>query len=346
MRKVRFGVGIFTAEPLRKVLEEVQLAERLGYDSVWLLDSQLVGQDVYATMALSAAATSRIAIASGVTNTFTRHVAVTAGAHVTLAEYAPGRIILGIGRGDSAVRSFGLTPTPFEQFADEVRMIRTLLNGGTVSINGREVRLAFPEQSHPEIPIVIASGGPKSLRVAAQVGDGVIVHAGPNEEMVRRAIEIIREGAQGVGRDVRDLRIVWWTHTSIGQDWQAVKDHARPKIASKFRQRKTVDLAELGVALDAETRQQAREAYNFLEHATAGAAHGRMAELIPEPIWRELSLLGTAAEARDRVERIVDRFPEITDVVINPPVPGYGITYESIMTEFAGAMMGGVAAVG
>jgi 5,10-methylenetetrahydromethanopterin reductase len=340
VRNVRFGIGIFTAEPLPKVIEEVKLAEQLGYDSVWLLDSQLVGREVYGTMAACARATSRIKIASGVINTFTRHPTVAACAFATLNELSPGRFMLGIGRGDSAVRSFGLEPTKFGQFRTEVAMIRSLLAGESLQLNGREIKIKFIDPKHPpKVPIYVATGGPQSLRVAAQIGDGVIVHNGPNEEMIRRSLEIVRSGAAEVGRKLSDMPIVWWSHTSIGPDWQAVKEHARPKIASKFRQRKTVDLSELGADLDEETRRKAKEAYNFLEHATAGASHGYVADLIPEPIWRELSLLGTGAEARERVERIVDRFPEITEVVINPPVPGYGLTYESIMSEFAEAVM-------
>jgi 5,10-methylenetetrahydromethanopterin reductase len=340
VRKVRFGIGIFTAEPLPRVIEEVKLAERLGYDSVWLLDSQLVGREVYATMAACAHATSRIKIASGVINTFTRHPTVAACAFATLDEMSPGRFILGIGRGDSAVRSFGLQPTKFSQFRQEVAMLRSLLAGESLELNGREIKVKFVDPNNPpQVPIYIATGGPQSLRVAAQIADGVIIHNGPNEEMIRRSLEIVREGAAEVGKKLSDLKIVWWAHTSIGPDWQAVKEHARPKIASKFRQRKSVDLTELGVPLDEATRRQAREAYNFLEHATAGAAHGRVADLIPEPIWRELSLLGTGEEARERVERITERFPEIDEVVINPPVPGFGLTYESIMQEFAQAVM-------
>ena len=219
-------------------------------------------------------------------------------------------------------------------------MIRSLLAGERLRLNDREIRVQFVDPVNPpRIPIYVATGGRQSLRVAAQIADGVIIHNGPNEEMVRRSLEIVQEGAAEVGRDIRDLAIVWWAHTSIGRDWQAVKEHARPKIASKFRQRKSVSLDELGVNLDEDTRRRALEAYNFLDHASAVASHGHVADLIPEPLWREVSLIGTAEEARERVQRIVDRFPEITDVVLNPPVPGFGITYESIMEEFAQAVL-------
>ena len=86
----------------------MQAAERAGYERAWLVDGQMLWQDLYVYMTHALAATERIVVGSGVTNPLTRHPAVTASAHATLADLHPGRVVLGIGRGDNAVRTLGL----------------------------------------------------------------------------------------------------------------------------------------------------------------------------------------------------------------------------------------------
>ena len=337
MRKIRFGVGIYTADTLQRTVAQVKLAEDLGLDTVWLLDSQLVGRELYTTMVACAQQTSKIQIASGVTHTYTRHPTVTACAFATLHELDPDRFILGISRGDSAVRGLGLDPTPFPQFRGEVGMIRKLLNGESVEYNGKEIRLTFLDPTNlPRIPLYIGAGGPLGVRLAFQLGDGMILHTlGPNQQMVDRRLEVVRQGAAKAGKQVNDLDILWWVHASIGDDWQAVKEHIRPKMARRLGQEIMADLEGMGMNVDAQTRQEAKEAYNFQDHASAVASHGYVADLIPDHLWKELALLGNAMEVGERVKQTLERHPEISHFVINPPVAGFGLTYESIMTEFA-----------
>ena len=336
MRKIRFGIGIYTGDTIQKTIGQVKLAEELGLDSVWLLDSQLVGREVYATMVACAQQTTKIQIASGVTHTYTRHPTVTACAFATLHELDPGRFILGIGRGDSAVRGLGLQPTPLRQFRTEVEMIRRLLSGESVEYNGKDIRLMFLDPANPpRIPLYLAVAGPQSLRWAYKIADGVMVHTvGANQEKVDRRLEMVKQAAAEAGKNTSDLDVLWWVHASIGDDWHAVKEHARPKV-SRFSESKVADLKRLGLELDDETWQKAIAAYDFLDHATSGAAHGWTGDLIPDPLWKELALIGNAEEVGQRVKQTLERHPEISHFVINPPVAGFGLTYESIMTEFA-----------
>ena len=144
MGKVRFGIHIYTADTIQKTIAQVKLAEELGLDTMWLLDSQLVGRELYTTMVASAQQTTKIKIASGVTVPYTRHPTVTACAFATLHELDPGRFILGMGRGDSAVLGIGVQPSAMRQFRGDVDMIRRLLGGESVEYNGLINRSASP----------------------------------------------------------------------------------------------------------------------------------------------------------------------------------------------------------
>jgi 5,10-methylenetetrahydromethanopterin reductase len=337
---MRFGIGIYTAEPLPKVVEQARLAERLGYDTLWLLDSQLVGRELYATMAACALATERILVGSGVTQPYTRHATVTACGFATLDELAPGRFLLGIARGDSAVLGLGAPVPTFKEFATYVDQVMRLLRGETIDINGKPIRLQFLDASSlPRVPLYIAAGGPKALAQACKLADHVIVHSGAGDFRLGKAMDLVRNGIQAAGKDPASVEIIWWTHASIDENWENVKNHYRPRVAGKFRHMSLAEFEELGIHLDPETVQRAKQSYNFVDHATAGAAHSVTAELIPESVWQELALLGSPEACYQTVRRGLERHPDISHVVINPPPPGFGLTYESIMEKFAAGVM-------
>ena len=84
---------------------------------------------------------------SAVTNPFTRHLTVTASGFGTLAQMHPGRIILGIGRGDSAVRPMGLPPVRTKVLGEAIPVLRELLGGRSVQMNDTDVHLAGPPRT-------------------------------------------------------------------------------------------------------------------------------------------------------------------------------------------------------
>src|SRR5262245_18164727 len=105
-----FHIGVLPNRPVAEIAALALDAEELGYDGIWIADSQSVFRDGYLALAASALQTSRMVLATGVTNPVTRHPATIAGAVATLDELSGGRAVLGIGVGESAVRTVGLRP--------------------------------------------------------------------------------------------------------------------------------------------------------------------------------------------------------------------------------------------
>ena len=91
-----------------KVAELARKAEAWGFTGLLLADSQNLNADIWVELALAGAATSRLRLGPGVTNSVTRHLAVTASAACTLQAETGGRATLGFGRGDSALAQIGL----------------------------------------------------------------------------------------------------------------------------------------------------------------------------------------------------------------------------------------------
>ena len=93
-----------------------------------------------------------------VTNPVTREPAVTASAHATLQDISGGRIVMGMGRGDSAVRVMGRQPTKIVEFERRLKMIKAFMNGRPVEWEGQDIQLKWAQDA-PEIPLYVAATG-------------------------------------------------------------------------------------------------------------------------------------------------------------------------------------------
>src|SRR6187455_237688 len=106
--------------------------ESLGYDSAWVTDSQMLFSDCYAVLALAAQRTSRIRLGPGTAICGTRIPPVHAAAMATLNRLAPGRVFMGIGTGNTAMRSMGQWPMKIADYGEYLRVLSALLRGEVV----------------------------------------------------------------------------------------------------------------------------------------------------------------------------------------------------------------------
>jgi 5,10-methylenetetrahydromethanopterin reductase len=156
--------------------------EARGYDSAWFADSPTIWSDCFACLALAASRTSRIRIGTGVVVAGLRLPTTTAGAIATINRLAPGRTFLAMGNGNTGWRLLGHRPVPLTAFASEVRAVRSLLRGEPTEIDVRGKTtiaslqmsdLGFVDLEHP-VPLVVSAFGPRMMRLAAELADGVV----------------------------------------------------------------------------------------------------------------------------------------------------------------------------
>jgi 5,10-methylenetetrahydromethanopterin reductase len=188
-------VGVMPRLPAREALALVVRAEQLGFGGAWVADSQSTFREAFTLLGACAATTDRILLTTGVTNPVTRMTPVLASAFATLDELAPGRVIVAIGKGDTSVRSIGLAPPGLGEFERAVDELRALLaNGGD----------AFQWGPRP-LPLYLTASGPKALRLAGRLGDGVLFQVGAHPRLIDYALREIDVGARESGRTVDDL---------------------------------------------------------------------------------------------------------------------------------------------
>jgi 5,10-methylenetetrahydromethanopterin reductase len=332
---VKFDLGIINNQPVATVVRQAQLAEALGYDTVWITDSHLVCRELWVTLAACALGTQTIKLGPGVTVPHTRHWSVAASAIATLEEMAPGRVVLGIGTGGSSAETMGLSVQRAARIATLEAMttsIRALLAGGAARLDsGVESRLAWLEQART-IPLFVAGSGPRMLEAAGRLGDGAIMYAGTDPDILRAGLDCVAHGAAQRGRRLADLDVRLWTPTAVDRDRALARDHVRGRVASAMRH-------PLPVALSPEDHaavRRLRDAYDSYQHATAASRHR---ELVPDRFVDMMALAGTPEEVREQVRRVM-RVPEIARIIILPQNPGQGfIERESILRTFASEVM-------
>ncbi len=160
------------------VVEHAVLAESLGYQRAWLYDSPALYPDVWVTLARVAERTDRIGLGPAVLIPSLRHVLAQAAAIATLEGLAPGRTVAAIGTGFTGRMALGQKPLPWRDVEWYVRSLRALLRGEQVEVDGAVVQMIPPAGFLPAapiaVPILVAANGPKGLRVAGELGDGVM----------------------------------------------------------------------------------------------------------------------------------------------------------------------------
>jgi 5,10-methylenetetrahydromethanopterin reductase len=160
-----------------------RLAEELGYRRAWFYDSPALYEDVWMVLALAAEATESIGLGPAVLVPDLRHVLVTASAIATLVDLAPGRVEIAIGTGFTGRRVLGQTPLPWAYVGRYLADLRTLLDGGQVTVDGKLVQMVHPDGYGPgrpiDVPLIVAANGPKGRAVAEAMGDGIMCIVSP-----------------------------------------------------------------------------------------------------------------------------------------------------------------------
>ena len=199
-------------------------AEKAGWAGLCVVDSQCLAPDSYVALTVAALATERLGLGTGVTNSITRHPAVTASAAVALQRVAGRRIEIGIGRGDSALAHLGRAPDGVRRFERYVETLKRYLRGEPIPFTelgfGEEAAPAvaelgladtpeasrlnwLPRESHEEegVLVEVASTGPKVIGIAARHADRVMFTLGASVERLAWGLEVASKAAPG--RDVR-----------------------------------------------------------------------------------------------------------------------------------------------
>jgi 5,10-methylenetetrahydromethanopterin reductase len=295
-----FHVGLLPNRNVTACVDIACAAEDLGFEGIWIADSQCLFRDAYSVLSVCAVRTRRLLLGAGVTNPITRHPAVLANSWATLDELSGGRAVLGIGVGESAVHTLGLPPARLAEMERVIDIVRRLMRGEAVQLDGHQVRLPW---SSTKVPVVIACSGPRSLQLAGRIADGVLFQAGAEPGFVRYALDNIRIGAEQAGRKLEDVRLYARLACAVHEDRalarEQIKGYAAIAAGTLF---KNMPREYFPDALWDEL-QRMKAQYDYFEHGSDTARHKAF---MTDRILDAVSVSGTPDEAIPRLKALRD----------------------------------------
>jgi probable F420-dependent oxidoreductase len=308
---LNFGVTVLPDPPHSRLVELFALAESHGFEYGWTYDSHVLWQESFPLLTLAVQATKTMKFGHCVTNPGTREPTVLASGYATLHDISDGRMVMGIGRGDSARRFIGQKPVLVAEFERRLAMIKEFMNGREVNWNDKDLQLKWVRPELPEIPMHVAGYGPKALAVAGRVGDGVIIQLA-DPVIVQWIMETARKAAVEVGRDPDALQCIVCAPSHISDDIADAREQVRwfPAMVSNH----VMDLIER-YGFESEIPKEltefvrARKFYDYEEHSRVGAKHG---EFVTDEICDRFCVLGNAEQATAKLKELesvgVDQF--------------------------------------
>ena len=302
-----FGIEFVPEEPAGKIGYLAKLAEDVGFDTIWITD-HYNNRDVYTTLAVASLLTNKVRLGTGVTNPYTRNVAVTASSIGAINELSGGRAILGIGPGDKATFDImGIEwDKPLMRVKEAVSAIRALLGRERVSQAGMKgAQLKF---NPGKVPIYLGAQGPKMLELAGAIADGVLINASHPDDF-KFAVPVIRQGAEKAGRRPEDVEICAYASFSADKDQTKAVNAAKIVVAFIAAGSPENVLDRHGIAPE--------EARAISESIARGDFKSVMAGVTPRMI-EAFSIAGTPEDCRSRADELLKT--GVTQIVVGSPI--------------------------
>ena len=243
----RFGI-VLPGNAVRENLDLARYADQRGVDSLWVIETRL-STDAIGPLAAYASVTDRIHVGSGIIPVWTRNPALIAQTFATLDLLAPGRVVLGLGAWwDPLASRAGVQRTrPLRMMREVVESVRLLLSmEGPVDYEGECVHMEDLYLDHGEtephdVKIYMGAVGPRMLRLAGSIADGVVLNNYQTTEAVRRGVAEIRAGAEAAGRSMESIERVKLLLVRMTRNKKAALQAIKPRLAQYLAQQPHIE---------------------------------------------------------------------------------------------------------
>jgi len=296
-------VGLLMLGYPGKAREIARRTEAAGFSHLALGDTQNLGPETWSQLMLAAGTSSSIRLGTGVTNTTTRDVAVTASAALALQHESGGRAFCGVGRGDSALAKIGMKPATPEAFEADLAHLRAYLAGESTARGAATSRIEWSASlGLPRVPIEVAVSGPKVLEIAARHADAFVFCVGADAKTLERAMAGAHDAVVRAGRDPAALRYGAFVNCVVDDDVVRARTIARGGVSVFARFAGWSEGAsELGdPALRSEGRSIAQR-YEMDRHAQA---EGEGARALDDAHVDRFAIVGPVAHAAARMHEL------------------------------------------
>ena len=226
-----------SARTIAGATKRARTAEAAGFEGIFIADSQMTSLDPFQVLSLCATQTKSLRLGTAVSNMVYRDPTILANSAATVNEISEGRAVLGMGTGDGPVYRLGRTATRLAQFEEGIQTLRTLLQGKPISVPGGkecgpEGKVNLRVGKLP-VPVYISAEGPRILRLAGRVADGVILGTGFDMRILEWARDQIGQGAREVGRNPAEIDIMPAGMICVDNDGSLARKRVRARLANR-----------------------------------------------------------------------------------------------------------------
>lgn len=312
-KEIRFGahLPIPTATP-DKLVKIAKLNEEAGFDSLWVPDHILfippgIVPEAWSTLAAVAMVTKKVKLGTCVTDPHRHHPAVLAQKVATVDQLSGGRVVLGLGAGESMnLDPFGIRwNKPVSRLIEAVSIIRKLWSGEPFSYEGEFWKLkdAFLhiKPAQPKVPIYFGANSPRTLRLTGEMADGWMPTP-LSPKLYKKRLKLVEEGTKKAGRSMDEIDTAIYLYTSIAdkaEDAYKQLEEVKPMIAHPEI------LKEAGYEIELPEKMVPTPYYRLLPTSEDLGKASSYAERIPMEAVIEFSVAGTVDECIEKIEEYV-----------------------------------------
>jgi len=304
--KTSISIGAYGRREIKEVMDFVVEAERLGVDHAW--SAEAWGTDAVTTLAYLAARTSRIKLGTGIMQISARVPSMTAMTALSLNKISDGRFLLGLGvSGPQVVEGLQGVPYkgPLTRLKENVDIIRMAWRGETRDYDGQyhvrprpggEGKAIKLEHAPAEIPIFLATLGPKSLEYTGEAADGWL-GTSFSPDHAEAHLSFIRKGAEAAGRSLGDIDLHVACNIAIGENVEEMIAERRGGVAFQMG---GMGSATTNFYNDAFKRAGYADEAIEIQRLWVAGKRDEARRIVPDEMITQFGAIGTPEMVRDR----------------------------------------------
>ena len=309
MARVGFALGYGKFTNAREIAGLMQQAEERGYEMGFFSETIELMRDSVTALAAIGLATKRLVLGSTQIVRL-RGPVVMAQTLASLDELTGGRMTLAPGactKSHARVHSLAteLNATPAEVLKEYIESMRLLLTGEKVSYHGKYVNfdnVGLPwKPARNYIPLYVPATSKTGLRLAGQIGDGVVLNAVCSPEYTENALKIIKDAAEAAGRDWSKFEVAQLINCSVEEDHKKALDEVRWEVATKLDPIQLPFIA--GPKMRVGEPYIRKEDIPIFEKAYAKGGMEGLIKAVPDSYVEGMTASGTPDEVKKRVQR-------------------------------------------
>ena len=285
-----------------RTAQVAKLCEAMGWDGLLVTDTQCLAAESFVQLSLCVAATQRLKLGTGVTNPVTRDPAVLASAFTTLQAESGGRMVLGIGRGDSSLAHIGKKPASVAVLEAFIERVQGYLRGEVVPRDGFPSRL-LALSPQPKVPLDVAGTGKRVIALAARRADGLTLAVGANPERIGAKVREAEAALAAAGRSRADFTISAYLNVAVHDRLEVAREVVRGSVSVTARF-SGMHGGAASDGLDAAGGRAVRklaDSYDMAHHGSSAAPH---ALALPDSFLDGFAVIGDAARVTEHLRAI------------------------------------------